>query len=142
MFVVLLCITRCFGKSMQQQQTSDLRSGIRQYCLPSGMADSIHRDSTGGLLKCASTGHELNNDASTLAPLDIRNRTVLLCQVSLEPNKFSMSPAEYKPLYETTSLSWMLSQAVGCGCDATLDVFEYSQPQAAEAAAVWQVHLS
>eukprot|EP00775_Hariotina_reticulata_P001572 gene1572-1911_t len=59
------------------------------------------------------SGHELNNDASTLAPLDIRNRTVLLCQVSLEPNKFSMSPAEYKPLYETTSLSWMLSQADG-----------------------------
>lgn len=57
-------------------------------------------------------GHEIGSDALTLAQFDVKSRSVVMCQVSPEPNKFTLTPSEARACYEATSVAWMMSQAV------------------------------
>jgi hypothetical protein len=60
----------------------------------------------------ACAGQELQGDAVTVQVHELRNRSTLNAMESPEPNKFTRAPAEYRPLYELSSMSWLLSQEV------------------------------
>ena len=57
-------------------------------------------------------GQELQQDSATLQSYPLRNRATLNAMESPEPNKITKAPSEYRPQFELTSVTWILSQTV------------------------------